>query len=248
MNAVLITGAAKRLGRAIASKLAKSGWDIAIHYRSSKAEAESLAAEVTKLGRRAALVEGELSDEREVAAIVPQASAALGGLTALVNSASVFEDDRIDTVTQATWDRHIRVNLRAPLMLSQAFAKQLPKGANGAIVNIVDQAVINLTPQFLSYTVSKAALWTLTQTLAQALAPAIRVNAVGPGPSLKAAKQTQANFDRQVAEQTLLKRPSEPQDIAGAVHYLLSARAVTGQLMLVDSGQHLMWHQDDLFE
>lgn len=248
MNAVLITGAAKRLGRAIALKLAESGWDIAIHYRSSNADAETLAAEVKKLGRRAALVDGELSDEGEVATIVPKASAALGGLTALVNSASVFEDDRIDTVTRASWDKHIATNLRAPLVLSQAFAKQLPKGADGAIVNIVDQAVINPTPQFLSYTISKAGLWTLTQTLAQALAPCIRVNAVGPGPSLKAAKQSQANFDRQVAAQTLLKRPSEPRDIAEAVHYLLSARAVTGQMIAVDSGQHLVWHQDDLFE
>lgn len=248
MSAVLITGAAKRLGRAMALKLAESGWDIAIHYRSSRPDAEALAAEVAKLGRRSTLVEGDLSKEADVAGIVPKASAALGGLTALVNSASVFEDDRIDSATRASWDKHIETNLRAPLVLSQAFAKQLPAGQDGAIVNIIDQAVINLTPQFLSYTVSKAALWTLTQTMAQGLAPRIRVNAVGPGPSLKAAKQSQANFDKQVHEQTLLKRPSEPQDIAEAVHYLLSARAVTGQMILVDSGQHLAWRPDDLVE
>ena len=149
--------------------------------------------------------------------------AALGPLTALVNSASVFEDDGIATMTRASWDKHIETNLRAPLVLSQAFAKQLPAGAEGAIVNIIDQAVLNLTPQFLSYTVSKAGLWTLTQTLAQALAPRIRVNAVAPGPSLKAARQSSANFEAQV-QATLLKRPSEPADIAAAVHYLLTAR------------------------
>jgi NAD(P)-dependent dehydrogenase (short-subunit alcohol dehydrogenase family) len=247
MSAVLITGAAKRLGRAIALKLAGAGYDIAIHYRSSKADAESLAAEVKALGRRAALVEGDLSVEREVETFVSRACAALGPLTALVNSASVFEDDRVETATRASWDKHIETNLRAPLVLSQRFAAQVPTGGEGAIVNIVDQAVINLTPQFMSYTVSKSALWTLTQTLAQALAPRIRVNAVAPGPSLKASKQTHANFDRQV-QATLLKRPSEPADIAAAVHYLLSARAVTGQMIAVDSGQHLAWRQEDLFK
>lgn len=247
MSVALITGAAKRLGRVIALKLAAEGFDIAIHYRSSKAEAEALALEVRSLGRRAALVEGELSAEAEVAALVPCAVAALGGLTALVNCASVFEDDRIATITRASWDKHLETNLRAPLVLSQCFAAQVPSGGEGAIVNIVDQAVLNLTPHFISYTVSKAALWTLTQTLAQALAPRIRVNAVAPGPSLKASKQAQANFDAQV-QATLLKRPSDPADIAGAVHYLLTAPAVTGQLIAVDSGQHLAWQHGTVFE
>lgn len=169
MSAVLVTGAAKRLGRAIALRLARDGYDVAIHYRSSRAEAEALAAEINGLGRRTALVDGELSKEAEVATIVPRVSAALGHLTALVNSASVFEDDRVETASRESWDKHIDTNLRAPLVLSQAFAKQLPSGAKGGIVNIVDQQVLNLTPQFLSYTVSKAGLWTLTRTLAQAL-------------------------------------------------------------------------------
>lgn len=247
MSAVLITGAAKRLGRAIALELAGHGFDVAIHYRSSKAEAQSLADEIAKLGRKTTLVDGELSKEAEVSTIVPRAAAAFGHLTALVNCASVFEDDRIDTATRASWDKHIETNLRAPLVLSQAFAKQLPKGARGGIVNIIDQAVLNLTPQFLSYTVSKAALWTLTQTLAQALAPMIRVNAVAPGPSLKAEKQSQDNFDRHVRE-TLLQRPSEPKDIASAVRYLLTAPAVTGQMIAVDSGQHLGWSREQFFE
>ena len=247
MSAALVTGAAKRLGRAIALKLAGAGYDIAIHYRSSKADAESLAAEVKAVGRRAALIDGELSNEADVATIVPRAVSALGALTALVNSASVFEDDRVESATRASWDKHLDTNLRAPLVLSQAFAKQLPAGAHGGIVNIIDQQVLNLTPQFLSYTVSKAGLWTLTRTLAQALAPRIRVNAVAPGPSLKAERQSEANFEAHV-KGTLLQRPSEPQDIAGAVAYLLAAPAVTGQMIVVDSGQHLAWSRDKFFE
>ncbi|MFM9863337.1 MAG: SDR family oxidoreductase [Micropepsaceae bacterium] len=247
MSAVLVTGAAKRLGRAIALKLASDGYDVAIHYRSSKAEAEALADEVKRLGRRAVLIDGELSREDQVATLVPRAAAVFGHLTALVNSASVFEDDRVETATRESWDKHLDTNLRAPFVLSQAFAKQLPAGAHGGIVNIIDQQVVNLTPQFLSYTVSKAGLWTLTRTLAQALAPAIRVNAVAPGPSLKAERQSQANFDAHV-EATLLQRPSEPADIAGAVAYLLAAPAVTGQMIVVDSGQHLAWSRDKFFE
>lgn len=247
MSLVLVTGAAKRLGHAIALKLAREGHDVAVHYRSSKAEAEAVAAEIRALGRRASLVEGELSKEAGAAGIVPRAASALGPLTALVNSASVFEDDRIETVTRASWDKHLDTNLRAPLVLSQAFAAQLPSGAYGGIVNLIDQQVLNLTPQFLSYTVSKAALWTLTQTLAQALAPRIRVNAVAPGPSLKAERQSQENFDRHVRE-TLLQRTSSPEDIAGAVAYLLSAPAVTGQMIAVDSGQHLGWSRDQFLE
>jgi NAD(P)-dependent dehydrogenase (short-subunit alcohol dehydrogenase family) len=247
MSVVLITGAAKRLGRAIALKLAQNGSDIAIHYRSSKPDAEGLAAEIKALGRRAALVEGDLANEAEVMTILPRAAAALGPITGLVNSASVFEDDRVDTATRLSWDKHLNTNLRAPFVLSQSFARLLPSETHGAIVNLIDQAVLNLTPQFVSYTVSKAGLWTLTQTLAQALAPWIRVNAVAPGPSLKAEKQSQANFDAHV-KATLLQRPSEPADIAGAVHYLLSAKAVTGQMIAVDSGQHLAWSRDKFFE
>jgi NAD(P)-dependent dehydrogenase (short-subunit alcohol dehydrogenase family) len=247
VSAVLVTGAAKRLGRAIALRLARDGYDVAIHYRSSMPDAEALASEIKALGRRTALVDGELSNEADVATLVPRASAALGALTALVNSASVFEDDRVETATRESWDKHIDTNLRAPLVLSQAFAKQLSAGANGGIVNIVDQQVINLTPQFLSYTVSKAGLWTLTRTLAQALAPRIRVNAVAPGPSLKAERQSQENFDSHV-KATLLQRPSSPEDIAAAVAYLLSAPAVTGQMIVVDSGQHLAWSKDKFFE
>jgi NAD(P)-dependent dehydrogenase (short-subunit alcohol dehydrogenase family) len=247
MSVVLITGAARRLGRATALELASAGYDVAVHFNSSRAEAEATVAEIKQLGRKAALVEADLSKETQVDTIVPNAVRELGPLTALVNNASVFKDDRIETMTRATWDLHIETNLRAPLVLAQAFAKQLPASAEGAIVNLLDQAVWKLTPQFLSYTVSKSGLWTLTRTLAQALAPRIRVNGIGPGPTLKAAQQSPESYARQV-DATLLKRAPTPEDIAQAVRYLLSAKAVTGQMIAVDSGQHLAWQAGDLFE
>ena len=169
---VLVTGAARRLGRAIALDLAAAGYDVAVHFNSSRDDAEITASEVVKLGRKATLVEADLADEMQVETIVPNATKVLGPLTALVNNASIFRDDRIDNATRASWDMHIETNLRAPLVLAQAFAKQLPAGRDGAIVNMLDQAVWKLTPQFLSYTVSKSALWTLTRTLAQALGAA----------------------------------------------------------------------------
>lgn len=247
MSAALVTGAARRLGRAIALELASAGYDIAVHFNSSRADAEATAAEVRKRGRKAALVEADLSNEAQVDTIVPNAVREIGPLTVLVNNASVFKDDRIETMTRASWDLHIETNLRAPLVLAQAFAKQLPAGADGVIVNMLDQAVWKLKPQFLSYTVSKTGLWTLTRTLAQGLAPRIRVNGIGPGPTLKAAQQSPENFARQV-DGTLLKRAPTPEDIAAAVRYLVSAKAVTGQMIAVDSGEHLAWDTGDQFE
>lgn len=247
MGTALVTGAARRLGRDIALRLASEGWDIAAHYLSSEADAQALRDEVMRMGRACTLVRADLADEAQVATIVPQAEAVLGPVAVLVNCASVFEDDRVDSATRASWDRHLDTNLRAPFVLSQAMAARLPSGLEGCIVNLIDQSILRLTPQFMSYTVSKAGLWTLTQTMAQALAPRIRVNAVAPGPSLKASHQSQANFDRQV-QSTLLRRPSGPSEIAGAVSYLVSAQAVTGQMIAVDSGQHLSWSASDLVE
>lgn len=239
-GAVLVTGAARRLGRAIALELARAGYDIAVHFNASRADAEGTAAEVRKLGRKAALVEANLAVEAQVLTIIPKAVGELGPLTGLVNNASIFKDDRIDTATRETWDMHIETNLRAPLVLAQTFAKQLPADREGSIVNMLDQAVWRVHPQFLSYLVSKMGLWGLTQTLAQALAPRIRVNGIGPGPTLKAAQQTAENFAKQV-DATLLKRAPKPEDIASAVRYLMSAKAVTGQMIAVDSGEHLVW-------
>jgi NAD(P)-dependent dehydrogenase (short-subunit alcohol dehydrogenase family) len=247
MSVALVTGAARRLGRAIAVELAKSGHDIAIHYRSSQTEAKELEREIEALGRKSVLVDADLSDEGQVRSIMPRARALTGTVTALINCASIFEDDRFDTATRKSWDKHIETNLRAPMVLMQDFAAQLPSDGQGAVVNIIDQAVLNLTPQFMSYTISKAGLWTLTQTMAQALGPRIRVNAVAPGPSLKAEHQSAENFDRHVRS-TLLQRPSHPQDIAKAVLYLLNAPSVTGQMIAVDSGQHLSWSHGDLIE
>ena len=247
MPTALITGAARRLGRQIALVLASEGWDIAVHYLSSESDALSLSADVQGMGRRCGLVRADLAIESEVQGIVGRAEACVGPVRVLVNCASVFEDDRVETATRASWDRHLETNLRAPFVLSQAFAARVGEGEDGCIVNLIDQSILRLTPQFISYTVSKAGLWTLTQTMAQALAPRIRVNAVAPGPSLKASHQSQANFDRQV-QSTLLKRPSGPDQIAAAVSYLVSARAVTGQMIAVDSGQHLSWSAGDFVE
>jgi NAD(P)-dependent dehydrogenase (short-subunit alcohol dehydrogenase family) len=247
MATALVTGAARRLGREIALRLAGEGWDVAVHYLSSEDDALRLKADVEGMGRRCGLVRADLAVEADVQGIIGRAEASVGPVRVLVNCASVFEDDRIDTATRESWDRHLNTNLRAPFVLSQCFAARVGKDEHGCIVNLIDQSILRLTPQFMSYTVSKAGLWTLTQTMAQALAPRIRVNAVAPGPSLKASHQSQANFDRQV-QSTLLRRPSGPEQIAAAVSYLVAATSVTGQMIAVDSGQHLTWSASDFVE
>lgn len=240
---VLVTGAAKRLGRAIALALAEAGWAVAVHYNSSAAEAEETVKAIRAKGVRAAAVKADLAKESEVQNLVPRSAKELGSITALINNASVFENDSIATMTRESWDRHIEVNLRAPLVLAQTFARDLPPNMEGAIVNLLDQCLLKPTPQFLSYGVSKEGLHWLTVTLAQALAPRIRVNAVAPGPTLRNPRQSEADFRRQT-ESTLLRRGPTPQDIAAAVRYLLEARAVTGQTIVVDGGQHLTWQTE----
>jgi NAD(P)-dependent dehydrogenase (short-subunit alcohol dehydrogenase family) len=245
IKAVLVTGAGKRLGRAIALDLAAHGWDVAIHYNGSKDDAESTASEIKRLGRNATTIQADLGNEKDTAEIVVRAAKDVGPLTALVNSASVFENDDWKTVTRESWDKHMGVNLRAPFVLSQTFARQLPKDQDGAIVNLLDQRLLKPTPEFMSYSLSRAGLGWLTVTLAQALAPRIRVNAVGPGPTLKATHQSPENFERE-RRSTILERGSDPEDIVGAVRYLLEARAVTGQMIAVDGGQHLIWKTQDM--
>jgi NAD(P)-dependent dehydrogenase (short-subunit alcohol dehydrogenase family) len=242
---VLVTGGAKRLGRAIALDLARHGWQIAIHYNSSEKEARATAADAETNGAKVALLKADLSREAETEQLVGRAVAALGPLTALVNSASIFENDEWYSADRASWDKHMETNLRAPFLLSQQFAKQVPRDGTGAIVNIIDQRVLKPTPQFISYSVSKAALFWLNTTLAQALAPRVRVNAVGPGPVMKNERQSPADFNRQ-REATLLGRGAEPQDICDAVRYLLEAPNVTGQMLAVDGGQHLIWQTPDV--
>ena len=242
---VLVTGAAKRLGRAIALDLAAHGWNVAIHYNSSEDDADSAAQAVRAFGAEAATLKCDLSKEAETAKLVDRAVRELGPLTALINSASLFENDDWQSASRKTWDDHIETNLRAPLVLSQMFAKQLPHNAKGSIINIIDQRVLKPTPQFLSYSVSKAGLHWLTTTLAQGMGPRIRVNAVGPGPTLKNPRQSDADFNRQ-RDATLLGRGAEPADICAAVRYLLEAEAVTGQMLAVDGGQHLIWQTPDV--
>ena len=245
LKTVLVTGAAKRLGRAIALDLAADGWNVAIHYHGSQEDADNAVQAARAFGVEAVALKCDLSQEAETAALVDRAARELGPLTALINSASLFENDDWQSASRKTWDEHIEINLRAPLVLSQAFAKQLPENAKGNIINIIDQRVLKPTPQFLSYSISKAGLYWLTTTLAQGMGPRIRVNAVGPGPTLKNPRQADSDFNRQ-RDATILKHGADPADICGAVRYLLEAEAVTGQMLAVDGGQHLIWQTPDV--
>lgn len=244
-RSVLVTGAAKRLGRAIALDLAKHGWDIALHFNASQDAANEAATEIRGQGRRVALLQADLAKEEEASALISRARGEFGALTAIVNNASIFERDDWQTASRGSWERHMAVNLRAPFVLAQNFARQVPADARGAIINIIDQRVLKPTPQFLSYSVSKAALYWLNTTLAQALAPRIRVNAVAPGPTMINARQSEAHFRKQ-REATVLGTGAEPQDVCNAVRYLLEAAAVTGQMIAVDGGQHLIWQTPDV--
>jgi NAD(P)-dependent dehydrogenase (short-subunit alcohol dehydrogenase family) len=239
----LVTGAARRIGRTLALAAAGAGYDVAIHAREADADAESLKAEILALGRRAAVLTGELTDDGALMALVPAAAAAVGPLSLLVNNASLFEDDRLASLTPASFDAHLSANLRAPVLLTQAFAAQA--GAGAQVVNILDQRVWKPTPQFFSYALAKAALWQATIMGAQALAPAIRVNAIGPGPTLPSIHQTAADFAAEAAH-TLLERRASPDEIAAALLYLIDAASVTGQMIAVDGGQHLAWRTPDI--
>jgi NAD(P)-dependent dehydrogenase (short-subunit alcohol dehydrogenase family) len=246
IKSVLVTGGAKRLGRAIALHLGRAGWSVAVHYNTSQAEAEETVAALHEMGVHAAALDADLMSEDDTQRLISRASAAVGPLTALVNNASVFENDVLATMTRMSWDRHIETNLRAPLVLSQNFAEQLPSTVDGgAIINLLDQRLFKPTPQFLSYGVSKAGLHWLTEVLAQALAPRIRVNAVAPGPTLRNLRQSETHFRRQQAS-TILGHGASPNDVSEAVMYLLEARAVTGQTIAVDGGQRLIWQTADI--
>ena len=242
-NVTLITGAAKRIGRALALDLAAHGSDIAIHYNSSAAAAESLREEISALGRKAITLQADLANMGEVEALMPACRDNLGPPTCLINNGSRFENDEIETLTPDDWDAHQNINLRAPIFLAQSFSKVLPTGREGVVINLIDQRVLKPRPLFFSYSVSKAALWSATRMLAQALAPRIRVNAIGPGPVLQSIHQNKDQFE---AEQrgTLLGRGASPKDIANAVRFILDAPAMTGQMIVLDGGQHLNWRDE----
>lgn len=250
----LVTGGAKRLGRAMALYLAEEGYDVAVHYASSREDAEEVAGSIRHMGRHAVALQADLTDEDETQGLLPAAAEALGGpVTLLVNNASIFEYDTLESATRESWDRHFGSNLRAPFVLTQALAAQVPEPvadrhgeplAQGLVVNLIDQKVRKLTPEHMTYTLAKSALWTLTQTAAQALGSRVRVNAIGPGPTLQGARQPEAHFTRQ-RNATVLERGSNPEDICAALGYFMSAPAVTGQLLCVDGGQHLIWRTAD---
>lgn len=255
MGRALVTGAGKRLGRAMALYLGQRGHDVAVHYAGSRDAAEEVVEEIRAMGRKAHALQADLLDLDATEALVPAAAEALGGqLTCLVNNASIFEHDTVLTATRDSWERAIGSNLRAPYILSGAFAAQAPRAvvdgageprAQALIVNMIDQRVRKLTPDFSSYTLAKSALWTLTRTAAQALGPHVRVNAIGPGPTLEGAHQSAESFARQRAR-TVLERGADPDDITSALGYLLDAKAVTGQMICVDGGQHLAWRTPDI--
>ena len=251
----LVTGAAKRVGREISLYLARRGFDVAVHYSASAPEAEALVAEIRALGRQALALRADLLDEAQVVPLVARAAEGLGGpLSLLVNNASIFEYDNVRTGTRRSWDRALESNLRAPFVLTQSFAAQAPKAmtdaageplAQSLIVNLIDQRVWKLTPEFMSYTIAKAGLWTLTRTAAMGLAPDIRVNAIGPGPTLQGARQSETHFARQRAA-TVLGRGSNPSDITAALGFFLDSPSVTGQMIATDGGQHLGWQTPDV--
>ena len=243
----LITGAAKRIGRAIALDLAHAGLRVAVHYNSSDRDAAKTVEDIQIAGGTAVALKADLSDMDAVRALVPACKEMLGAPTCLINNASLFEQDSISTLTDESFHQHLRINLRAPIFLAQAFAENLPDEDEGTIINILDQRVWKHTPEYFSYTLAKSALWTATRTLAQGLAPGIRVNAIGPGPALANARQSAENFSRQ-QEATILQRGPEPEEICAAVRFILDAPSMTGQMIALDGGQHLAWRTADIYE
>lgn len=242
----LVTGAGARLGKAMAVALGEDGWSVAVHYRGSKAGAEDTAKLIRETGRQAEIIQADLSNEEQAATLERAAHEALGGpLTLLVNSASTFQDDNALEHRRSDWDMHMGANLRAPIVLAQHFARALPEDTRGLIVNMVDMRVLKLNPQFFTYTLSKAALWTATKTMAQSFAPRIRVNGIGPGPTLANIHQKEGEFNAEAAA-TLTEEGSNPEEIVKALRYLIIAESVTGQMICSDGGQHLVWQTPDV--
>lgn len=241
-ESALVTGAGQRLGQAMALELAAQGYRVALHYNRSRQDAEGTAEEIRKSGGQAVLFQADLSSEAETSKLAEDVNRELGPLGVLINNAATFVRDEWDDTTRDSWDLHMEPNLRAPFVLAQAMARNLPEERGGLVINLLDQRVWNLTPHFISYTLSKSGLWTLTRTLALSLAPRIRVNAIGPGPTLPSPNQTQEQFNAQVRKVPLRRGP-DMDEIRNTLTFLLGAGSVTGQMIALDGGQHLGWGQ-----
>ena len=241
----LVTGGAKRIGRSIVEQLAASGWSVCIHCNRSREGADALAQTIRDSGGSAAVIQGDLSDIRAVRTLIPQTVELLGAPNLLVNNASLFEQDEIDTLSEASWSIHMNANLQAPVFLAHDFATHLPEDREGLIVNIIDQRVWKLTPQFFSYTLAKSGLWTATQTMAQGLAPRIRVNGIGPGPTIMNARQETSDFQQQI-DATILGHGADLKEFGATIRYLWENRSITGQMIALDGGQHLIWQTADV--
>lgn len=241
----VITGGSSRIGKALAEDLAGHGWSLVLHAHTRPEKAEELARDIRSRGGRAEILAADLTDIAELRNFTARAATPFGPPSVLINNASIFEDDAVGDLDPARYDAHFHIHTRAPVFLAEGFAGQLPEDRKGLIVNVIDQRVWKLTPQAFSYTLSKSALWAATRTLAQALAPRIRVNAIGPGPSFRNARQTREEFDRQWNSVPLGKGPS-PDDFGRTVRFLWDCEPVTGQMIAIDGGQHLAWETADV--
>jgi NAD(P)-dependent dehydrogenase (short-subunit alcohol dehydrogenase family) len=245
IGTVLVTGAGQRLGAAIARDFGAQGWAVAVHCRSSKTAAETVVQEIRAAGGRADVVVADLADHAAVERLLPEIAERMGPVTCVINNASIFVYDDLATLDAAQWDQHQAVNLRAPVFLAKALAAALPKTARGSVINIIDQRVWKPTPHFMSYSASKSGLWAVTQTLAQALAPHIRVNAIGPGPMLRSVHQSAEDFAAQ-SRAVPLQHGTTPDEICAAIRFILASPAMTGQMLALDGGQHLAWQTPDI--
>ena len=235
---LLITGAATRVGKAIALHFAEKGWNIALHYFRSSSKAKELKKIIEQNWVKVALIKADLKNSKQVEKIVPLAKKKLGAIDCLINNAALFEKDDISNFTTKSWNDHFNINLLAPTILTKQFAKQASKKTVSNIINIIDQRIFNLTPFFMSYTISKSGLQTLTKTMAMRLGPNIKVNAIAPGPTIKSKRQTDRHFRNQV-KSTLLKKSVRLEDICDTVEFLINNNSITGQIVTVDSGQNL---------
>ena len=245
INNVLITGSGKRIGAEIAKSFAKKNWNIGLHCHKSYKETKNLSKEIEKKYKvKTCIIRADLSEIKQINKIIPYLNKKLGPISCLINNAATFEYDSLDTLTIKTWELHINTNIRAPLFLSKSFAKHLPKKYKGNIINIIDQRVWNLTPHFTTYTISKSALWTLTQTAALSLSPNIRVNAIGPGPTIKSKRQTENEFIKQ-CNRMPLKKKIGVEEISNFIQFIINTPSITGQMIALDAGQHLGWTQNN---